>query len=113
MPIPIPGLTLLETRFLKKLVAWSDECGNHRRKQEALGSGAYVELVTTDLCSKRMKLSHDKMLVVLNRLEAQGYLRKRRRLSAGLSRNGYDGSLYSEVIVLPKARDELERFSRL
>jgi hypothetical protein len=41
----------------------------------------------------------------LNRLESLGYLVKRRRLSAGVSGHGYDGSLHSELLPIQLALD--------
>lgn len=38
---------------------------------------------------------------------------KRSRQSAGVTGNGWDGSLYSEVIVLPKAKEEIVRYEVL
>ena len=113
MPISIPGLTLFDTRLLNKLVIWYVEYLNVKRKEEASGRGKYVEPVTTEICSKRLKVPHDKILRSLNRLERLGFILKRRRQSAGVTGNGWDGSLYSEVIVLPKAKEEIVRYEVL
>ena len=74
MPISIPGLTLFETRLLNKLVIWYVEYLNVKRKEEASGRGKYVEPVTTEICSKRLKVPHDKILRSLNRLERLGFI---------------------------------------
>jgi hypothetical protein len=113
MPLPLPGLTLFETRLLNKLVIWHDEYLNSKRKEESAGRGRYVEPVTTEICSKRLKMPHDTMLKYLNRLERLGFISKRRRLFAGITGYGWDGSLHSEVMVLPKAKEEVARHEKL
>lgn len=113
MPPPIPGLTLFETRLLTKLVVWHDEYLNSKRKVKSAGGGKYVEPVTTAICSKRLKMQHETMLKYLNRLERLGFIRKRRRLSAGITGYGWAGSLYSEVMVLPKAEQEVARHEKV
>jgi hypothetical protein len=113
MPLAIPGLTLFETRLLQKLVIWYDEYQNIKRKEDNLGRSRYVEPVTTEICSKRLKVPHDTMLKYLNRLERVGFVRKRRRLSAGITGYGWDGSLFSEVIVLRKAKEEVVRHQKV
>ena len=113
MPLPIPGLTLIETRLVQKLVTWYDEYQDVKRKEDSLGRGRYVEPVTTEICSKRLKVPHDTMLKYLTRLERLGFVRKRRRLSAGITGYGWDGSLHSEVIVLPKVKEEVVRHQKV
>lgn len=112
MLIPLPGLTLQETSVLEKIALWHDQYLRTKRNAEAEGRGRYVEPLTTDVCSKRLKMLHVKMLALLNRFEAQGLVIKRRRFSGGATGYGWDGALYSEVIVLPKAGEELARYSR-
>jgi hypothetical protein len=105
---PIPWLSLLENRVLLQLLAWENE---YRKEVANLDTSRrrYVEPPTTERFSKHFKIPHFKMLAVLNRLEKQGLILTRRRLSAGLSGNGYDGSLFSAVSLTARAVEALER----
>lgn len=106
--LPIPGLTLLEDRVLRQIVVWSDEYKilNVSTKSKP----RYIEPPTTKRCTKHFEIAHGHMLSLLNRLEKQGYVIKRRRLSAGLDGNGYDGSLHSEVLATQKAREDVAKY---
>lgn len=102
---PLPGCSVQESRLIRQLVIWADE---YLRKKSA-SKTAYVSPPTTEKCAKHFNSSHKDMLLLLNRLERQGLVRKDRRLSAGLSGNGYDGALHSSVLPTAKARELVER----
>lgn len=91
----IPLLSLAEERILSQIVQWTDDYLAAKVSGDSL---AYLLAPTTDKCSKHFKYDHDKMLALLNRFEKQKLITKYRRKSSGLYGNGYDGSLYSEVI---------------
>jgi len=50
------------------------------------------------------------MLLMLNGLKRQNLVSIDRRLSAGSSGNGYDGSLHSSVLPTTKARELVARY---
>lgn len=97
---PLPGCSLRESRVLRQLIVWEDEfLIKNAAKQH------YLAPPTTEQCAKHFDSSHDEMMALLNRLEGRGLLQKKRRISSGLSGNGYDGSLHSSVFPTAKARD--------
>lgn len=105
---PLPGCSHQESRVLRQLVVWADE---YLRKKAASKS-KYVAPPTTEQCTKHFQVTHKDMLGLLNRLERDGLVSKERRLSAGLSGNGYDGSLHSSVLPTMKARELVARSQR-
>lgn len=102
----VPILSPVEERILSQIVQWADEYSAVKAKGDRL---AYLEPPTTEKCSTQFRYSHEEMLALLNRLENQELIIKRRRQSAGLGGNGYDGSLYSEVIPTEWGREVLSR----
>ncbi|WP_157353834.1 hypothetical protein [Aromatoleum toluclasticum] len=102
---PLPGFSHQESRVLRQLVVWADE---YLRKKAATKS-RYIVPPTTEQCTKHFHVSHNEMMTLLNRLERDGLVSKERRLSAGLSGNGFDGSLHSSVLPTMKARDLVAR----
>ena len=102
----VPVLSPAEERILSQIIQWADEYAVIKAKEDRL---AYLKTPTTDKCSKHFRYSHEEMLALLNQLEKQELIIKRRRQSAGLGGNGYDGSLYSEVIPTKWGREVLSR----
>lgn len=97
-----------EERVLRQIIQWSDE---YLAFKASSPRSAYLEPPTTETCSEHFRYDHKDMLALLNCLEKDGLIEKRRRQSAGLSHNGYDGSLYSEVIPTQWGREVLARNS--
>lgn len=98
-------LSSREERILGRIIGWADE---FKRQLAAGSSGVNDYMPTTDRCSKHFRCNHNEMLAILNRLEKWGLVTKRRRMSAGLAGDGYDGSLHSEVIPTDKGRKMLD-----
>lgn len=96
----------MEERVLSQVVQWAGDYAAAKATGDRL---AYLQTTTTEKCSKYFGYGHGDMLALLNRLEKQDLIVKRRRQSAGLSGNGYDGSLYSEVIPTDWGREVLSR----
>ena len=97
----LPGLTLLQSRVLRKVVEWDRR---FREAQTIPTAPAYDRFAPDTLrFSKRFGVHHDHMLRLLNGLQSSGLISKRRRLSAGVTGNGYDGSLHSSVAPTEKA----------
>lgn len=102
----VPILSPMEERALAQVIFWADEYAVAKATGDRL---AYLQTPTTKKCSEYFRYSHGDMLALLNRLEEQGLIVKRRRQSAGLSGNGYDGSLHSEVVPTDWGRQVLSR----
>ncbi len=75
-------------------------------------SSRFVAPPTTLDLSKHFKTEHSEMLKMLRGLEKTGLLQKSRRLSAGLSGNGYDGSLYSAVLPTTEGKNLVQNGQR-
>lgn len=101
-----PVLSPEEERILNQIIQWADEYAAAKASGDRL---AHLQVSTTDKCSKHFRYGHGQMLALLNRLERQKLIVKRRRQSAGNGGNGYDGSLYSEVIPTEWGREVLLR----
>ena len=99
--LPLPGLGLMESRILRKLVDWGK--AYEQKKSQPKINGRAPHPPTTEECSKHFNVQHDDMLKLLNRLEKLGLVAKTRRQSAGLRGDGYDGALYSSVLPTEKA----------
>jgi hypothetical protein len=97
---PLAGCTPIESRMLRQLVLWADE---YLKKKESLSR--YAPPPTTEQFTKHFRMTHKDVLAFLNRLERRGLLIKDRRLSAGLSGHGYDGSLHSSVLPTVQCRE--------
>ena len=96
---PLPGRTRQESRVLRQLIVWTDEYLLQKEKPKI----SYIIPPTTEKFTKHFNTSHQDMLALLNRLERDGLVTKKRRISAGLEGNGYDGSLHSSVLPTVKA----------
>lgn len=96
----------MEERVLGQAIRWADEYASAKETGDRL---AYRKMPTTERFSKHFRYGHGEMLALLNRLEENDLLVKRRRKSAGLSGNGYDGSLYSEVVPTDWGREVSSR----
>ena len=92
--------------MLDSIVTWADEYALARANGDRL---ACLQTPTTEKCSKYFRYAHGDMLALLNRLEVQGLIVKRRRQSAGLDGNGFDGALHSEVAPTDWGREVLLR----
>ena len=90
----LPHLGATESSVLRHLVALDLE---YQRRRAESKSGVYVTPPTTRQLATHFNMSQRKVLRVLNHLELLGLVTKHRRLSAGPSGYGYDGSLHSEV----------------
>ena len=90
--------------MLRQLVVWEDEFLSKKAEEPH-----YIVPPTTERCAKHFDSPHDDMMALLNRLEGRGLLKKQRRISAGLSGNGYDGSIHSSVFPTLKTRDLVAR----
>lgn len=107
--VPIPWLSRMEDRVLRTVRAW--EIDYEVRSAPLQPRDRWrVDKPTTDRASKAFRIPHNEMLRLLNALEQQGLLRKSRRLSAGPTGNGYDGSLYSEITTTDKGREALSQY---
>lgn len=102
----VPILSPEEERILSQIIQWADEYAAVKASGDRR---AYLQPLTTDKCSKHFRYGHGEMLALLNRIEKQELIVKRRRQSAGYSGNGYDGSLYSEVVPTEWGREVLSR----
>jgi hypothetical protein len=89
----------MESRVLRKLIAWTDEYLERKKATER-----YVSPPTTDQFTKHFRVLHDDMLACLSRLQRRGLLEKERRRSRGISGHGFDGSLHSSVLPTAKCR---------
>ena len=94
----------MEERILEQIIEWADQ---YKIIKDTGDRFASHHAPTTDRCSKHFNYSHTDMLVLLNQLEKWNLIQKRRRLSAGISGDGYDGSLHSEVIPTERGRKVL------
>jgi hypothetical protein len=90
----VPILSPMEEQVLSQVIHWVDDYASAKTAGDKL---AYLKMPTTKMCSEYFRYVHGDMLDLLNRLEKQELIHKRRRQSAGLSGSGYDGSLHSEV----------------
>jgi hypothetical protein len=72
---------------------------SRRRRTEPANRKKDVQPPSTDRLAKHFDATQDEILEVLNRLENDGLLRKERRQSAGMYGNGYDGALFSTVLL--------------
>ena len=93
----IPSRNPAETRVLRQLSLWQKEyrvAVVHSRR-----TGTYIQPPSTDRLAKHFDATQEEILEVLNRLENDGLLRKERRQSAGMHGNGYDGALFSTVLL--------------
>ena len=93
----IPSRNPAETRVLRQLSLWQKEY--RVAVVQSRGTGKYVQPPSTDRLAKHFDATQDEILEVLNRLENDGLLRKERRQSAGMHGNGYDGALFSTVLL--------------
>lgn len=98
--LPLPGCSAQESRIVRQVINWADDY----KKLKAVGTPEHVPPSTTATCSKHFQLPHGEMMSILSKLEKQGLLIKRQRLSAGLTGNGFAGALYAEVVPTEKAR---------
>ena len=105
-PVREPVLSPMEERVLGSIVKWAHDYAAAQAGGDRL---AHLQTPTTEKCSKYFRYSHGEMLALLNRLESEGLIVKRRRQSAGLDGNGFDGALYSEVIPTDWGREVLSR----
>lgn len=99
-----PILSRMEEKILGQVIEWADE---YTAAKDAGLRFASQYAPTTDKCSIHFKFNHSEMLALLNQLEKWGLVRKRRRLSAGITGDGYDGSLHSEVMPTEFGREAL------
>jgi hypothetical protein len=99
-----PILSRMEERILEQIIEWADQ---YKIIKDAGDIFASDHAPTTERCSKHFNYSHNEMLALLNQLEQWHLIQKRRRLSAGISGDGYDGSLHSEVIPTERGRKVL------
>ena len=90
-----PVLSRVEERILGKIIEWADE---YTAAKDAGHRFASQHVPTTEKCSNHFEFNHSEMLVLLNQFETWQLIIKRRRLSAGIAGDGYDGSLHSEVM---------------
>ena len=90
----VPILSPMEEQVLSQIIHWADDYASAKSANDKL---AYLKTPTTKKCSEYFRYGHGDMLDLLNRLEKQELIIKRRRQSGGLDGNGYDGSLHSEV----------------
>lgn len=99
-----PTLSRLEERVLRQIIEWADAYMTAKDTGQRTAS-QYVP--TTERCSTHFNCKHSEMLALLNQLEGWGLVNKRRRISAGVTGNGYDGSLHSEVMPTERGREVL------
>lgn len=97
--VALPGCTPLESLILRQLVAWYTEFSD-----SASTGASYNPPPTTKGVTEYLRVSHRDALAIMNRLEMRGLLRKERRLSAGASGHGYDGSLHSAAYPTQRAQ---------
>jgi len=99
-----PVLSRLEERVLRQIVEWAD---SYMTAKDAGQRAASQYVPTTKMCSTHFNFEHSEMLALLNQFQAWGLVEKRRRISAGVTGNGYDGSLHSEVMPTERGRNAL------
>ncbi|WP_146100174.1 hypothetical protein [Limnohabitans sp. TS-CS-82] len=66
-------------------------------ESQAFAKNQRTHFVTTDEVTKHIKLEHSEGMKVIDSLRAETYVWLRKRLSSGLTGNGYDGSLFAEI----------------
>lgn len=81
----------------------------YRSKRDATPKHIYVTPPTTKQVAEFLGCTQATALKRLNEMEMLGQVRKSRRLSAGTSGYGWDGSLYSEVHPTERA---MERYAK-
>ena len=99
-----PILSRLEERVLGQVIEWADV---YIAAKDAGQRFASQYAPTTKRCSTHFNYKHSEMLTLLNQFESWGLVKKRRRISAGIAGNGYDGSLHSEVMPTERGRKVL------
>jgi hypothetical protein len=99
-----PILSRLEERVLRQIIEWAD---SYKAAKESGQRTASQYVPTTERCSTHFNVEHSEMLALLNQFQALGLVEKRRRISAGVTGNGYDGSLHSEVMPTERGRNAL------
>ncbi len=99
-----PILSRLEERVLGQVIEWADV---YIAAKDAGQRFASQYAPTTERCSTHFNYKHSEMLTLLNQFESWGLVKKRRRISAGIAGNGYDGSLHSEVMPTERGRKVL------
>lgn len=107
---PIPTRNPAQTQILRHLGAL--QVDYESAVEASRGTGRYVCPPTTDQLAKHFKVAQVEMLRYLNELERDGLVRKERRKSAGITGYGYDGSLYSSVLLTSKGTALLQRHTK-
>ena len=86
---------------MEQLIEWADD---YKAAKESGDRFSSHKAPTTEKCSTHFSFKHSEMLDLLNQFERWGLIKKRRRFSAGITGNGYDGALHSEVLPTDQGR---------
>lgn len=97
-------MSRLEGRVLRQIIEWTD---SYKATKYSGQRAASQYVPTTERCSTHLSVEHSEMLALLNQFKVWGLVEKRSRISAGVTGNGGDGSLHSEVMPTERRRNAL------